>query len=202
MNPDAPLSCQWAERVSALLDHELPSTQEEMVLLHARSCSSCTSLLHSESRMASPSGPATSHLDTAILKLLPERISPRLRIMLAVIGILILIGSTPSFVRGNINGNALHELRHLAIWQVTLGAGVLSAAISFRISRLLTVMMVTFLTLTLFATMYDLWTGHSGPWTDPLHIGEIVATLFVLKLVFPYIRIRPHHVMTKARVPR
>lgn len=120
----------------------------------------------------------------------PRRDTPQVRAFLAIVGTLIILGSMPGFIRGNTSGNSFHELRHLSIWQVSIGVGVLSAAISFGISRLLMAMIATFLALSLAATIYDLTTGHRGPWTDPLHIVEIAAVLAMTRLVLPQLRLR------------
>lgn len=179
-------SCPWTERVSALIDGELPLEQREMVTSHAQTCSTCFPLFDQDRQIRTvvdrdfvgATGPSLAF---------PIRHSLQLRVLLAVIGILIVVGSLPGFVRGSTDGNSLHDLRHLAIWQVAIGVGVLSASISFRISRLLTVMISTFLLLTAIATIYDLATGHRGPWTDPLHLVEIAAVLAIMRLIYPHL---------------
>jgi len=178
--------CPWTERVSALIDGELPAVQEEMTRSHVRSCESCTRLMRTDSGLTGTS--ITDRLNIHFHGL-PTRLRPSHRIILAAIGILLLVGSIPAFGRGNSRGDAFHDLRHLAIWQVAIGVTVLTAAITFRISRLISVMMVTFLALTVFATAYDLVTGHRGPWADPLHVVEVVAVVAILRIVAPFRRL-------------
>jgi hypothetical protein len=189
MNEDSALMCPWTERVSALIDGELPSDQVEMARVHLRTCESCTALARTDGDHLPK--PVAAIADRLALRLqgFPARVRTHHRILLAVVGVLLLIGSIPDFGRGNSRGVAFHDLRHLAIWQVAVGVAVVSAAITFRISRLITVMMVTFLALTLFATAYDLVTGHRGPWADPLHVVEVVAVVAILRIVAPIRRL-------------
>ena len=180
--------CPWWERVSALIDGELPDAQHEMVLSHGQSCATCATLLNHHSQFATPTSrntAVTSRLSMAF----PQRNTPQLRALLAIIGVLIILGSVPGFIRGNTDGNSFHDLRHLSIWQFAIGVGTLSAAISFRISRLLTVVISTFLLLTAVATVYDLLTGHRGPWTDPLHLVEIAAAIALMRLIYPHLKL-------------
>lgn len=180
--------CPWWERVSALIDGELPHAQREMVTSHAQSCATCAPLLK-EHNNRDTFNTTQSFAAPRSMMTLPQRATPQLRALLAVIGVFIVLGSMPGFIRGNTNGNSLHDLRHLSIWQVAIGVGVLSAAISFRMSRLLTVMIATFLSLTVIATVYDLVTGHRGPWTDPVHLVEIAAVLALMRLIYPHLNL-------------
>lgn len=179
------LSCPWLERVSALLDDELPIAEQEMVALHAQSCVTCAPVVNQRDQLNEPARPLSAIQPRSIITF-PQRNTPLLRVLLALVGIAIIIGSVPGFIRGNTVGNSLHDLRHLSIWQVALGMGAVSASISFRLSRLLTVIVATFLVLTALATVYDLLTGHRGPWTDPLHLVEIAAVLAIMRLVYPH----------------
>lgn len=181
-------TCPWLERTSALLDGELPTTEHEMVRTHSQTCGSCAALLQPD-RMGAITRPGAPFSPSPKLTF-PRRDTPQIRALLAIVGTLILLGSMPGFIRGNTSGNSFHELRHLSMWQVSIGVGVLSAAISYRISRLLMAMIATFLALSLAATIYDLSTGHRGPWTDPLHIVEIAAVLAMTRLVLPQLRLR------------
>ena len=188
MDSQEEVLCPWWERVSALIDGELPDAQREMVLSHSHSCTTCATLLNQQSEFEtspSPNAAVTSRL----LMTFPQRNTPQLRALLAIIGVLIILGSVPGFIRGNTAGNSFHDLRHLSIWQFAIGVGTLSAAISFRISRLLTVVISTFLLLTAVATVYDLVTGHRGPWTDPLHLVEIAAAVALMRLTYPHLRL-------------
>jgi peptidoglycan/LPS O-acetylase OafA/YrhL len=180
--------CPWWERVSALIDSELPYAQQEMVLSHTQSCTTCAVLLNQQSQFETSPSPNAA-IATRLSMTFPQRNTPQLRALLAIIGVLIILGSVPGFIRGNTDGNSFHDLRHLSIWQFAIGVGTLSAAISFRISRLLTVVISTFLLLTAVATVYDLLTGHRGPWTDSLHLVEIAAALAILRMVYPQLNL-------------
>jgi len=111
------------------------------------------------------------------------------RCALAIAGAAILVASAPDVVRGSTVGESLHDLRHLAIWQAAIGVAVVSAAATFRLSRLVLVLAGTFLALTAAAGLYDAVTGHSGPWSDPTHVLEVVAALLLLCLAWPYVRL-------------
>jgi len=180
--------CPWWERVSAFIDGELPQAQQEMVLSHTQSCVSCGTLFNRQS-IFETSLNANVASASRLMMSIPRRNTPQLRVFLAIIGVLIILGSIPGFVRGNTDGNSLHDLRHLSIWQLAIGVGTFSAVFSFRISRLLTVMICTFLLLTAVATVYDLLTGHRGPWTDPLHLVEIAAVLAMMRLIYPHLNV-------------
>ena len=181
--------CSWSTRVSSLLDGELPDAEQELVRTHARTCSSCTTLIEMNEELPNEASASTSSSQSDFLHLIPQRPSRLLRVLLLIVGGCIFANSAPSFVRGNTSGDALHDLRHLAIWQAAIGVAVISSAISFRISRTLTVMLGTFLTLTTIATVYDIATGHRGPWTDYMHVLEVLAVLLVLKLIWPQIKL-------------
>jgi peptidoglycan/LPS O-acetylase OafA/YrhL len=184
MDTEGKFSCPWLERVSALLDDELPFAEREMVTSHAQSCSTCGPIVSQKDYVNGPARLLTAIQPRSIVTF-PQRNTPHLRALLAIVGLAIVIGSIPGFIRGNTDGNSLHDLRHLSIWQVALGMGAVSASISFRLSRMLTVIVATFLVLTALATVYDLLTGHRGPWTDPLHLVEIAAVLAILRLIYP-----------------
>jgi len=51
------------------------------------------------------------------------------------------------------------------------------------------VIISTFLVLTAIATIYDLLTGHRGPWTDPIHLVEIAAVLAMMRLIYPHLNL-------------
>lgn len=193
---DAPFpDCPWTDRVSAMLDDEIHGAEHEMVRAHAAGCTVCSAVISAPSPQAERPG---HDRVSEILSAIPERLSPSVRLSLVIAGMAILGASTPDFVRGNTMGDALHDLRHLAIWQVSVGVAVLSAAVTFRLSRLVTVMLTTFLGLTGAAAAYDAVTGHRGPWTDLTHVVEVVAVLLVLRLVWPRLRIST----PRRRIPR
>jgi hypothetical protein len=185
MEHDQNKSCIWGERVSALIDHELPGDQSELVLAHVRSCTRCTSFVEEISefgRITPRAGSATSDASLGIFLGAP---SFGIRILAGLVGAIIILASTPRFIHGSTGGDVLHDLRHLSIWQLAIGFAVLTAAFTRRVSRLLAVLVTSFLLLTGVAAVYDLLTGHNGPWTDPMHIVEVIALLAVLRLVSP-----------------
>lgn len=181
--------CAWSERVSALLDSELPDAEQELVLAHARTCALCSKLKTTNNALPLIAPATTTNSRIDFLQLIPQRPSLRLRALLLIVGGFILVNSAPSFIRGNTSGDALHDLRHLAIWQAAIGVAVISSAITFRISRILTVMLGTFLALTAIATVYDIATGHRGPWADYMHVLEVLAVVLVLKLIWPQLKL-------------
>lgn len=184
---DHVVPCEWLERVSAHLDGELAPDQEPLVVAHSRQCEQCSAVLTGDQQITARREARVGSEPSWVANL-PTRLSRPARAALVAVGILIVIGSTPDFVRGNTRGDALHDLRHLAMWQVAIGLSALSAAITFRLSRILAVLMSSFLLLTLVAVVYDVVTGHRGPWTDPTHVIEVLAGLLVLKLTWPLIR--------------
>jgi len=188
MSPGGDGGCEWGDRVSAMIDGELPELQRELVASHIRTCERCRDLVRGDDALVAASRSDVQARLNDLLAVLPTRTSRRGRVVLALVGLVILVGSAPDFVRGNASGNSLHDLRHLAIWQASIGVGVMTAAVTFRLSRLITIILGTFLLLTSVAGTYDVVTGHRGPWTDPLHIVEILAVLLLLRLVWPQFR--------------
>lgn len=177
--------CPWLDRVSAHLDGELSEIESQMVGTHLRSCPTCRSLLS----LSSAEGLLPQRTPRTETVSFPHQRSPVVRVALAIVGALILAGSTPDFVRGNTMGDALHDLRHLAMWQVSIGVAFMVSAVTFRMSRLITTMLMSFLALTGGAVVYDVVTGHRGPWTDTTHIVEVVAVVLVMRLVWPHLRL-------------
>ena len=174
--------------MSALIDGELPDDQIDLVRAHAAHCAICSMLGALDAPRTAPEpGGDESRLAT-LFQGMPAELSVPWRLSLAIVGVLILVGSLPDFVRGNSSGDALHDLRHLAIWQVSIGLAALAASVTFRLSRLFAVMVSSFLGLTAVATVYDVVTGHRGPWTDPVHIVEVAAVLLLLRAGWPLLR--------------
>lgn len=187
MTIDSTVDCPWLERVSALMDGELPANENELVATHAQSCASCRVILQSGTgRMSDSAGEQVPRL----LSQFPSRMTPWMRATLIVVGTLIIVGALPDFIKGNTTGDALHDLRHLSIWQVAVGMTGIIMGFTFRLSRLIAVIAITFLSLTVIATIYDLLTGHRGPWTDPTHVGEVIAVVVLLRIAWPQMRLR------------
>lgn len=184
MRSEPPETCAWLERVSAMIDGELDASELPLIRAHARACDVCSRLDAGTSR--------TNRTSAAIDRAVPipfER-STGLRVLAIGVGLLIVLASFPGFVRGSTNGDALHDLRHLSIWQVAVGLAVLSTGFTSRFSRVLLVLVAAFLVLTGAAGVYDAFTGHRGPWTDPTHMVEVVAALILLRFSLPLTRLR------------
>lgn len=188
MNENNHVPCSWWLRVSALADGELPGNEKPLVEAHLKNCQTCASLAGVEQHIALRPAIASDRT-TALLNLLPNKPSFTIRAVLFAIGVFILANSMPTFIRGNTNGDALHDLRHLAIWQVAIGIAVIFSAFTLKLSRILTVILATFLLLTFLATLYDLLTGHRGPWTDEMHVLEVLAVILLLRLIWPQLRL-------------
>lgn len=188
MNKHIHEPCSWSDRVSALIDGELSENEQPLVRAHIKSCHACELLSRIDETIAiHPRNPGER--TSPLLNLFPDKPSLFIRSVLFLVGVFILANSMPAFVRGNTNGDALHDLRHLAIWQATIGVAVVFSAFTFKLSRILSVILITFLLLTVLATLYDLFTGHRGPWTDEMHILEVLAVLLLLRLVWPQLRL-------------
>ena len=184
MNLETKDECPWWERVSSMIDGELDDAQIPLVQAHSETCVMCSRLVPGVVEGARRS----SVVDR--LAPLPFERSRSFRVAAVVVGLAIVVGSVPGFVRGNTSGDALHDLRHLSIWQVAVGVAVASAGVTTRFSRLILVLVGTFLLLTAVATVYDLVTGHRGPWTDPTHVVEVVAALILARFALPLTRTR------------
>ena len=187
MDQDHNKTCSWSERVSALMDDELPMDQSELVLAHIRSCPHCATLVEQEDEFEGAIPRTVSVARDLSLGMNFGAPSFGIRIIAGFVGAIIVLVSTPRFIQGSTGGDVLHDLRHLSIWQLAIGFAVLTTAFTRRVSRLLVVLVVSFLLLTGIAAVYDLLTGHSGPWTDPMHLVEVVAVLAVLRMISPFL---------------
>ena len=188
MNRPLPPYCPWTLRVSAYVDGELSEPELPLVVKHLNSCQTCSELLASDALITQGHGLTIKSPSTTV-PTPTSQLPLLLRVALVVVGTVILVGSGPNFIKGNTSGDALHDLRHLAIWQVAVGLAVISAAITFRLSRILAVAVGTFLSLTCVAVIYDLLTGHRGPWTDPVHVVEVLAVLLLIAVAWPRLRL-------------
>jgi len=179
MNTGHELGCSWFERVSSMIDNELDAAQAPMVRAHAEGCPHCLPLL----LRSTYDSPRSTSRELATFPFKQTRV---FRIVTVMAGIAIIVGSFPAFIRGNTSGDALHDLRHLSIWQVAIGAAVATAGITTRFSRLILVMAGVFLLLTGAAVVYDLVTHHSGPWADLTHVFEVGAALLLIRFALPF----------------
>jgi hypothetical protein len=197
MNAD--LECPWLERVSASLDGEIPHAELEMVRAHATSCPTCREIIGVESTMPARR-PARVSGDARFAGATVSR--PRaLRALLGVFGALLLALAIGNFLRGSASHEDLHDVRHLAVWQASLGVAVVALSVSFRLSLFITATTTSFLVFTTVATLVDLVMGHRGPWTDVTHVVEVVALIVLLAIVKPRIRLS-RHARRQLSVPR
>lgn len=187
MDHDQTEACTWSERVSALIDGELPNDQNEFVLAHVRSCAHCELLVEELREVEKVNSNAGSPSSDAALRVNFGAPSIGLRMLAGIVGAIIVLVSMLRFIHGSTGGDVLHDLRHLSIWQLAIGSAVLTTAFTRRVSRLLVVLIISFLLFTAIAVLYDLLTGHNGPWTDPMHLVEVVAVLAVLRLISPFL---------------
>lgn len=165
-----------------MLDGELPAAQIEMVRRHVASCRICDALARNDAGMTEARKQPFAFNSSFLAP------SLRLRGAAALLGSLIILMSFPDFVRGSALGVTFHDLRHLAIWQTAVGITILAGAVTFRLSRLLVILVGSFLVMTLAAVVYDVITGHQGPWTDPAHIAEVLAVIVFLTMLSPRLR--------------
>lgn len=189
MTPNNIEICPWFERVSAHVDGELPADQVNLVQAHVKTCALCSQVAGMDFRSDLSTERSVTYSEVEAVQSFQIQIPKVMRILLALIGSLIILSSAPDFIRGSTSGNALHDLRHLAIWQAAVGCTVIAASITSRLSRLIVVLITTFLALTATAVLYDLFTGHRGPWTDIGHVIEVVALLLLLVIAMPYLRL-------------
>lgn len=182
-------NCEWLDRVSSYLDGELPPEEHPLVERHLARCPDCTSIVHHSVDLKEDA----SRTSQIAPRLLTTR-SPVLMALVALFGVLNVIVALPNFIKGNTMGDEMHALRHLAIWQSTLGFAVLAVARNFQFSRFVKVVSFTFLIATSSSSIYDLINGHSGPWADPAHLLEMGALIMILVISRPQSRM-----LTRAR---
>jgi hypothetical protein len=175
--------CPWFLRVSALADGELSNDEAELVRAHALSCDTCkrVSDFHELGVKTPGEEKLRSQRDTVFMVVRPLP----MRILLGIFGFSLVVFGVFNFVRGSDSGEGLHNLRHLGIWQGSLGVSVVLLSVFFRLSLFITATAVSFLVLTTVAFIVDLILGHSGPWTDYTHIVEVLAVVFLLVLTKP-----------------
>ena len=185
MNED--LDCPWLERVSASLDGEIPEVELEMVRVHAASCIGCRRLIHAAQVLGASHevGRKSVVRSEAILV---ER-SVLLRTFLGIFGALLLILAISNFLRGSSSHDDLHDVRHLAVWQASLGASVVILSLSFRLSLFVVATTTSFLVFTSVASVVDLVMGHRGPWADVTHLVEAGVVVLMLLITKPRARL-------------
>ncbi len=94
-----------------------------------------------------------------------------------------------NFVNGSVDDAVMHDLRHLRIWQASLGISVIVLSLWFRLSLFIVSTTTSFLVLTTTAAIFDLVKGHSGPWADATHVIEAFVLVLLLILTWPRARL-------------
>ena len=194
--------CPRWEQVSAAVDGELAEPDRSRALDHARGCAYCGPLL------ATTAGPADHPAVTADAPALDHsRLSGRerrwlrarwTRWLLAAAAVIIVAEAIPAYATGHGHGldteAHAHTARHLATWQIGFGVGLLVAALMSRLSHAMLALAATFATLTITATVIDIISGHRGPWTESVHLIELVAVVLLWHLT-------PAHLLPWHRTP-
>lgn len=178
--------CSWLDRTSALIDGELPRDEQELVRTHAKSCQVCGQFIELN-KMGIVTDPSQTNIGRQIGVNLHRSVAGR--VVLAIAGVVLTCFAIAGFLKGNGDAAGLHDIRHLSIWQVSLGMSVIALSLSFRLSLFLTSMTASFLALTGVATLFDLLHGHRGPWTDITHLVEVFALIILLVLTRPNLRL-------------
>lgn len=175
--------CEWQERVSSMLDGETRADEEVLVRRHVMKCESCRALLEVDDVVPVPTQRLFSH---SLLDAPGESLV--VRILLGLAGVALLAVGVVNFVRGSSGGEDLHDLRHLAVWQASLGVSVLTLTFAFRFSLFIIVTSVSFISFTAVTAVVDVFLGHRGPWTDLTHLLESVVLALLLIAVAPKVR--------------
>lgn len=177
--------CAWLNRVSSMLDGEVSADEEALIRRHAVRCMACRSLLD-VSEVVTASAPNRRVISPSILDFPSE--SPVVRVLLGLAGVTLFLVGVMNFVRGSSGGENLHDLRHLAVWQASLGVSVFTLTIAFRFSLFIIVTSVSFIAFTTVTAVVDLFLGHRGPWADVTHLLESVVLALLLLAVAPKAR--------------
>ena len=177
--------CIWLERVSLMLDGAVQVKEEKLILQHARGCVSCRILLDMSTLLASAH--VSSEVSKPNLIEIPDR-SFTVRLLLGCAGLVLLTVAVFNFIKGSSGGHDLHDLRHLAVWQASLGVAVLSLTIAFRFSLFIIVTSVSLIGFTTISAIVDVLMGHRGPWADITHLLEAAVLALVLIAVLPRVQ--------------
>lgn len=187
-------ACTWWDDVSAVTSSEGNKFSRQAVLDHVHNCKACSSMFSATTaRHAQVAGPH-SPIDT-------ERLTGRerrwlggrwTRVLLVVAAVVIIGEAVPDLIRGDRLSADAHAARYLASWQIGFGVGMLVAAWKTRMSHAILALAATFATLTITSTVIDLIGGHRQPWTEPVHLVELIA-------VFLLWRLTPTHLLPWAR---
>lgn len=179
--------CPRWETVSALMDGELVGTELAEARNHANSCPSCSTryrraltfqTVGSHASIAGTVAPL-KHATAGERRWLTGRWT---RWSLLAVSVVIVAEAAPAFVQGTGLGADGHAARHLATWQIGFGVGLLVAAWMSRLSHAMLALAATFATLTITATVFDILTGHQGPWAESVHLIELVAVVLLWRM--------------------
>jgi hypothetical protein len=177
--------CLWLERVSSMLDGEVHADEEELIRRHTVRCATCRSLLEMN-YVVIASAPNRRVISPLILDFPSESLV--VRVLLGLAGVTLFLVGVMNFVRGSSGGENLHDLRHLAVWQASLGVSVFTLTIAFRFSLFIIVTSVSFIAFTTVTAFVDLLLGHRGPWADMTHLLESIVLALLLIAVVPQAR--------------
>ena len=109
------------------------------------------------------------------------------RRLLLVAAIIIVLEAVPAYIRGRGLGAETHAARHLAAWQIGFGVGLLVAAWVSRLTYAMLALAATFALLTVTATVIDIIRGHSGPWSESVHLVELVGVYLLWRMTPPHL---------------
>lgn len=177
--------CAWLNRVSSMLDGEVRADEEALIRRHAVRCVTCRSVLDMNDVFAA-SAPNRRVISPSILDFPSE--SPAVRVLLGLAGVALFLVGVLNFVKGSSGGEDLHDLRHLALWQASLGVSVFTLTLAFRFSLFIVVTSVSFIAFTAVTAVVDILLGHRGPWADLTHLLESVVLALLLIAVAPKAR--------------
>jgi len=177
--------CPWLARVSALCDNELPADQILMVRTHVNTCRQCAQFAdvfapeeHISSSMGANVKTHAFYVEQSL----------SVRVLLGIFGCVLLGIAVMNFVNGSVDDAAMHDVRHLGIWQASLGTAVVALSVSFRFSLFVASLATAFFSLTFAATIFDIVKGHSGPWADFTHLVELLVLLLLMFLALPKLK--------------
>ena len=179
--------CAWFDRVSSLIDGELPEGEIDLVRSHAKLCVTCGPVLRAELPIGVSSN--SRRPDNDLLMGITIVRSSRMRFALGLFGVILIAFAISHFVKGVGSETGIHDLQHLAIWQASLGFSVVVLAVSFRLSLFATATAVFFIVFTSVASIVDIIAGHRGPWLDITHMLEVVILVVLLLLIRPRVKL-------------
>ena len=185
-------TCVFWERVSALLDGDLPPREREFIAAHQRRCAHCrtrTEALHTLGIGQQPTAPP-SPTTAAELRCFGGR---RGRALLALVGVAIATAGLPAMVNSDTADGAAHLARHLATWQIGFGIGLIVAARTTRLTHAMLALGASAALLTIVSSFVDIVFGHQGPLAEGIHLIELIGVVLLWALVPPQLRPKLFH---------